>query len=427
MENYVRRNFSTPLSSKHFRNQLKIDLASYKRFRSLAEETWKGIQIKQLEGARGNYGDDLRLLVRDRDFVAEVGLMGHGLQMWLQTIWFLCRCNQSSTVVLDEPDVYMHPDLQRRLVRFVKGKFPQIIIATHSVEIIGDLDPSDILIVDRAQGESRFADTLPAVQQLIDRIGGIHNVHLARLWSSRRCILVEGDDLSFLKTLHDKLFPNAEFSLDEIPNSSIGGWDGWPYAVGQTMMARNALGQKVRVYCILDSDYHIPAEIDTRKKEACTRKVELYIWSKKEIENYFLNPDVIVRIVCRRNLQLDEHLVRSNVLNYMADIALSMKDSVFDAYATRFRDCFPKKGVTSANKAARNLLGDTFESAESALERVSGKGVLRQLSGRIHNSYGRGVSLRDILREMKSDEIHQEVIGVLQAIERNEPFHEYSE
>ena len=343
VENYVRRNFSTSLSSKHFRNQLKIDVASYKRFRQLAEETWKGIQVKQLEGARGNYGDDLRLLVRDRDFVAEVGLMGHGLQMWLQTIWFLCRSNQSSTVVLDEPDVYMHPDLQRRLVRFVKGKFPQIIIATHSVEIIGDLDPSDILIVDRAQKESKFADTLPAVQKLIDRIGGIHNVHLARLWSARRCILVEGDDLAFLKILHDKLFQNADFSLDEIPNSSIGGWDGWPYAIGQTMMAKNALGQKVRVYCILDSDYHIPAEIDKRKKEACSKDVELHIWSKKEIENYFLNPDAIVRIICGRDSQLDARLVKADVLERIANIALSMKNNVFDAYATRFRDYFPKK------------------------------------------------------------------------------------
>ena len=422
VENYVRRNFSTPLSSKHFRNQLKIDVANYRRFRQLAEETWKGIQIIQLEGARSDYGADLRLLVRDRDFVAEVGFMGHGLQMWLQTIWFLCRSKSTSTVVLDEPDVYMHPDLQRRLVRLVKGKFPQIIVATHSVEIIGDLDPSDILIVDRAHEESRFADTLPAVQQLIDRIGGIHNVHLARLWSARRCILVEGDDLSFLKSLHDKLYPSADFSFDEIPNSSIGGWDGWPYAIGQTMMAKNALGQKVRVYCILDSDYRIPSEITSRKEEADTREVELHIWSKKEIENYFLKPEVIARIICSRNAQLDSASVTANVQEKISNIALSLKDNVFDAYATRFRDLSPAKGVTAANRAARNLLEETFESAESALDRVSGKEVLRQLSGWIHHKYGRGVSLRDILKEMQPSEIQQEMGEVIEAIESNKPF-----
>ena len=359
-----------------------------------------------MQGARRGYGAELRLLVRDRDFVAEVGSMGHGLQMWLQTIWFLCRSKQTSTVVLDEPDVYMHPDLQRRLVRLVRGKFPQIIIATHSVEIIGDLDPSDILIVDRTQTESKFADTLPAVQQLIDRIGGIHNVHLARLWNSRRCILVEGADLSFLKMVHDKMYPNAEFSLDEIPNSSIGGWDGWPYAIGHTMMARNALGQKVRVYCILDSDYRVPAEIDDRKDEARTRGVELHIWSKKEIENYFLNPNVIARVICARDSHWNSVSVATDVRDHIADIAFAMEESVFDAYATKFRDLYPRKGVTSANRSARKLLESTFESAESALDLVSGKKVLRELSGRVHKKYGRGVSLRHILKEIRPEEVH---------------------
>ena len=133
-EDYVRRSISSPLASKHFRNQLKTDPGGYRRFRSLAEETWQGIRIDELVGARAPYGRDLRLMVRDRDFVAEVGLMGHGLQMWLQTMWFLCRSADAPTVVLDEPDVYMHPDLQRRLIRLVRGMFPQIIIATHSVK-----------------------------------------------------------------------------------------------------------------------------------------------------------------------------------------------------------------------------------------------------------------------------------------------------
>jgi hypothetical protein len=294
---YVRRNISSPLGSRHFRNQLRLHNSAYLRFRQLAEETWPGVQILQLDGARGSSGDDLQLLVRDRDFAAEVGLMGHGLQMWLQTMWFLSRANDNATVVLDEPDVYMHPDLQRKLIRLVRNLFPQVVVATHSVEIVADLDPADILIVDRSQSKSRFADTLPAVQRLIDRIGGVHNVHLARLWHSRRCILVEGDDLSFLKAIHDKMYPQSSVPLDDIPNSSIGGWDGWAYAVGQSMFARNSLGQRVRVYCILDSDYHVPEELQKRRDDALQRRVDLHIWQRKEIENYFIIPDVIGRII----------------------------------------------------------------------------------------------------------------------------------
>ena len=126
-DDYVRKNFSSPLASRHFRNQLRTEPNAYQKFRRLAEETWPSIQILQLEGARGETGQDLRLLVRDRDFVAEVGLMGHGLQMWLQTMWFLSRCDERATVILDEPDVYMHPDLQRKLIRLVRYMFPQVV------------------------------------------------------------------------------------------------------------------------------------------------------------------------------------------------------------------------------------------------------------------------------------------------------------
>ena len=53
-------------------------------------------------------------------FTSEIGYMGSGLQMWLQIIWFICKSAESETVILDEPDVYMHPDLQRSLVKNCK-------------------------------------------------------------------------------------------------------------------------------------------------------------------------------------------------------------------------------------------------------------------------------------------------------------------
>jgi len=139
--------------------------------------------------------------------------MGHGLQMWLQTTWFLSRTPADSTVVLDEPDVYMHPDLQRKLFRLTRSRFRQCIVATHSVEIMAEADPSEILIIDKRERRSRYANNEPSVQLLIDQIGGVHNVHLARLWSARKFLLIEGKDMSLLKRFHAILFPDAELPL----------------------------------------------------------------------------------------------------------------------------------------------------------------------------------------------------------------------
>lgn len=413
---------SSPLSSRHFRNQLSILRQQYINFRILAQESWPGIQIQELEGAKGYSGDELRLLVRDKDFVAEVGLMGHGLQMWLQTAWFLSRVKSVASVVLDEPDVYMHPDIQRRLIRLVRDRFPQVIIATHSVEIVADLDPSEILIIDRRRKRSLFADTLPAVQRLIERIGGVHNVHLARLWDSGRFILVEGKDLSYLKTIHDKLYPDSPLPLDDIPNSSIGGWDGWRYAIGQSMFAKNAIGQAVRVYCILDSDYHSPEEIKERQVEAINRCVDLHIWSRKEIENYFLIPTVIARIVCNRITRQNVFKVSKDIEGKIAEIVASLENDVFDGIATRFRDRNPRGNVTEANRSAREVLDGVFEDPMRALEKVSGKEVLKRLSGWIHEKWGRGLSIRDVLREIKANEVPEEVKNIIDLIENSQPF-----
>jgi predicted ATPase len=43
----------------------------------------------------------------------------------------------------------MHPDLQRKLIRLTRDRFAQCIIATHSVEIMGEPEPSNILIIDK--------------------------------------------------------------------------------------------------------------------------------------------------------------------------------------------------------------------------------------------------------------------------------------
>ena len=118
----MRKNISSPLAPRHFRNQLRLlsQRSAYRDFRELAEASWPGLQVRALRGARGGIGAELFLGIRDRDFVAEVARMGHGLQMWLQTMWFLARTPPTASVVLDEPDVYMHPDLQRRMIRLVR-------------------------------------------------------------------------------------------------------------------------------------------------------------------------------------------------------------------------------------------------------------------------------------------------------------------
>lgn len=108
-ETYVRRSVSSARASIHFRNQLLIFEERFNDFKRLCEENWPRLQIRELFNERGEHRNELELHVRDEDFVGEIRSMGHGLQIWLQTMWFLARVDRGDVIVLDEPDVYLTP------------------------------------------------------------------------------------------------------------------------------------------------------------------------------------------------------------------------------------------------------------------------------------------------------------------------------
>ena len=162
----------------------------FDEFVKLAEDTWPGLRITGLEDDKSK-SDYISLFIEDARFPAEIGLMGSGIQMWLQIIWFICRSKGNETIILDEPDVYMHPDLQLRILKIVKSLFKQVIIATHSVEIISNVSPRNIVTIDKKDRQMRYANQLTIVQNIVDDIGSVHNLSLIKLGSARKCIFVE--------------------------------------------------------------------------------------------------------------------------------------------------------------------------------------------------------------------------------------------
>lgn len=419
---YVKSAVSSHLAPLHFRNQLRILKEYYEVFKEMAETTWPGLQIRELTGGGLVSEDPLQLTVRDEDFVAEIAAMGHGLQMWLQTMWFLARSSEASTVILDEPDVYMHPDIQRRLIRYIKNRVPQIIVTTHSVEIMSEVDVDEILIIDRKRPRSRFAGTLPAVQKLIEHIGSVHNIHLAKLWHSRRCILVEGKDVKLLSELHNVMFPESIEGFSAYPNMSIGGWGGWNYAVGSSMLLKNAGGQSIVVCCILDSDYHTEAEIEKRKQEAEAAGVRLRIWKRKEIENYILVPSAICRVIASRVSRRKPPPTIEDLTRKLDEICSELKDQIFDALSSEIHSQDRRLGAAGANQLARAYIAKRWKTLGGRLSIVSGKEVISRLSKWSQDQYNVSLNASMIARKINVDEIPLEVVEIISAIERCEAF-----
>jgi hypothetical protein len=416
-EDYVRGAVDSYLAPLHFRNQLVYIVDHWRQFRELVASSWPGIVVESLERGTGLTGEQLALFLRERDFVAEVGTMGHGLQMWLQTMWFFARTPRSSMVVLDEPDVYMHADLQRRLIRMLKGRFVQSIVATHSAEIMSEVEPEDVLVVDRQCTQSGFADSLPAVQRVMETIGTAHNLQLTRLWRSRRFLIVEGDDLELLAKLHATLYPGSRDPLRNVPHVTIGGWGGWQLVLGARLTLQNAIGEDITTFCLLDRDYHATEEVTARVSEGERVGVRLHVWAMKEIENYLLVPSAIRRVIAARAGRRVNLPTVEEVASEMASAIERARGDVTDRIAEGLQATNRGMGVTRVNQQARELVQGVWATPEGALRLAPGKDVLRQLSDWAQHEFGVGVSVSRLAASMTRSEIHREIHEVLEQIE----------
>jgi len=156
---YVSKCMETHLASRHFRNQIRYFYEHFDTFCELFDKTWPSVSVWAFDSSTAMREDPLYLMLREDGFVAEVSDFGHGIQMWLQIIWFLSRTNANNIVVLDEPDVYLHPEQQAAIVDLIRGRFRQCILATHSKSIIDRCNEMDILRLDRALPTSKVGTT----------------------------------------------------------------------------------------------------------------------------------------------------------------------------------------------------------------------------------------------------------------------------
>jgi hypothetical protein len=323
---------------------------------------------------------------------------------------------------LDEPDIHLHADLQRKLIRLLKGKYRQLILATHSVEIMAEVEPEAVLIVDKNKRASKFATTLPAVQKVLEQIGTVHNIQLSRLSTARKCLFVEGDDVAFLSAFYAKIYPESPDALDPLPKIPIGGSGNWRHAIGASIGLKNAGDERITTYCILDRDYKIELELDMIREEARRYSMELHIWSKKEIENYLIVPSAIHRYICELVGPTGRKPKLSTVISQINRIWEGEKNDIIDAFSTEFLAHNRKEGVKRANAYARKKVDSAERDIEGMISMASGKMFLSRLSGWSKKYYGVSFSPVAIARCMLSNELDDEVRSVLTDIELSRKF-----
>ena len=418
-ERNTKKNINTKITSLHFRNEILLYKNQYpeiyKSYVNKITESWKEIALEEIDVEE----DFIYIIMRDYDFSIEVGKMGAGVQMWLQMLWFFTKNMDSTAIILDEPDVYLHPELQKRIIKIAKEYNKQLIISTHSVEIISEVDKSEIIILDKHKDKTRFVHELFEIQDVLDKLGSSQIVKLVKLDKYNRIICVEGEDINLLNIWHKTLFPQSDISFNDVPSYKTGGWGSWDI---EKIRAEKILKEReeYNFYYIYDKDYHSEKSIADRYSEAQAKNINIHIWTKKEIENYLINLDVIYRKINKEKELVSKEKLRE-IINEICD---ETKEKVIGQYfneACRQKENRSKEGFTLF-KEIEKIVNEKWEDWDFKLSVVPGKEVMKKLKNKIKMDYNVQLSNENIAKEFKKSEIPTEIAEVINKIETKSNF-----
>ena len=135
---------------------------------------------------------------------------GTGVAQTLFLVTMILCSRECRIFLIDEPHVYLHPNAEKALAKFIKGHSEHdYIIATHSPLLISKLNPDSSYLITRDKGGTRMVTLFNTTQ---DREEVFHELGMESsdvvLFES--LIFVEGDsDKSIYKILLDKLVLNC--------------------------------------------------------------------------------------------------------------------------------------------------------------------------------------------------------------------------
>ena len=223
---------------------------------------------------------------------------GFGFQVWCQLLTHISRVAEDSLLIIDEPEVYLHPDVQRQLLGILRDTGPDILIATHSTEIMGEADPSEIVLIDKSKRAGERLQDVDSVQAAMDMIGSVQNITLTQLARNRKLLFVEGiEDFKRIRRFARQLGfieLSSGTGLTPIESEGFSSWERLPAFVwGIEKTFKSAL----QIGAIFDRDYWCEEEIQAVRSKLAKNLQLAHIHGRKEMENYLLVPDVLERAI----------------------------------------------------------------------------------------------------------------------------------
>jgi AAA15 family ATPase/GTPase len=408
------------LTAQHFRNIWYHFSDGFDEFRNLLIATWPKYDIQLPKYVFET--DALCMFFTENGITREVFWAGHGFQVWLQLLTSLVKLGKVDTLILDEPDIYLHSDMQKKLVSICKERSNQLIIATHAVDIIEEVQTEDIICVDKDSKKSRRLSNIQELQSLITELGSLQNLRLVHYLRGKNCLFVEGADFKYLRILAGKLGYQAFAREDGFSVIPLEGFSNWDRLMPLNWIFTNILGEQVRSYVLLDRDYHSEHETSVVVDSLTKKGVRAYVWCRKEIENYAIEYSPLYRMFKlkfaerhgNKNLPLTEDEFKRMLFELMEEL----KKDVLANIIVRETSAPADKSLAHSTIVGQVLTDFERDWAQSEFRKsvVSGKDFFNKLNRKLNADYKISISLAYAFFSLRQDEIAPEIGTVLHDI-----------
>ncbi|MCM2473011.1 AAA family ATPase [Rhizobium sp. CG5] len=410
-------------AARNFRNIWHHYPEKFANFRNLLQQTWPGMDIQPPEIDRTHQRPRLHMYCPEERRPRELFWAGFGFQVWCQMLTHIIQSQNVSLFLIDEPDIYLHAELQRQLLDILRNLGPDVLLATHSTEMITEAEPNDIVLVNKGKNSAKRIRDPAELSHVFSVIGSSLNPVLTQLAKTRRVLFVEGKDFQILGRFARKLGAHSVGNRRDFAVVPIEGFN--PERIKNLKAGMEAtLGGKIKAAAILDRDYRSTGECQ-RIKNKCEEFCDLaVVHQRKEIESYLLISSAINRAVKQRLIEQEKRSGKAKELVENVDVSARLAEfceehkNYVSAQYLDFRSRFEKENPSGRHSATINeeLLKEfeqlwKDENLRSGL--VPAKDALSAINKYISDEFGVSVTANAIIEAMHADEVPKEMADLV--------------
>jgi hypothetical protein len=413
----ARKALLTHRASRNFRNIWYHYPEGFEEFRGMIKSTWPGMDIKPPERIIGGR-TTLAMFCPEERIPREIYWAGFGFQVWCQMLTFILQAKRApaSLLIIDEPDIYLHSDLQRRLVGILRELEMQVVIATHSIEIITEVEPGFLLTIDKKRQNAVRISNFQGLRGIYQLLGSNTNPILTQLAKTRRALFLEGKDFRLISLFAKKLKYNSVANRSDFAVIPVEGFN--PQKVKNFAAAMEiTLGVPIFKGVIFDRDYRSVEEMNYLTQELKIICQFAIIHNRKEIENFLLHPNVLDRAVRAAIKNRNKGIIIEDgicpIENILKKVADSFRANVLSQYLSCrrsfIRNNHPGINVATIDKKAIEEFDSEWESLDGKLRLIPGKEAFSKFNQIIQKEYGISLTPYAIIDAFKPEEISIEL------------------